>query len=141
MESCIRVSMDSLHRRMIDSPDTLQVHRTNFDDFAILLSLQQPVTTSSGHVGYIEQFRAIDEAIVYSLLSTTVQHKELAYLTCASCDTNPICLNLETKCTLIFPKCRCDLVLLVARRCSLPRWIRNMTRRDVCRGQGWLRHG
>jgi len=40
------------------------MHWTDLDNLAILLSFQQAITATSCHVGDIQQFGTIDEAVV-----------------------------------------------------------------------------
>lgn len=45
-------------------PDTLQVHRANLDDVANLLALQNPITSTTGHTGNVEQLGAVNHVVV-----------------------------------------------------------------------------
>lgn len=45
-------------------PDTLQVHRTDFDDVSCLFALENAVSATSSHASHIEQLCAVDHVIV-----------------------------------------------------------------------------
>lgn len=80
-------------------PNSLQVQWPNFDNVSRFLGFQDPISPPAGHAGHIQEFCAVDEAIV---LSTG--------------DTDSFDFNLEAQRALIFPKRCCDSWLHTWRR-------------------------
>lgn len=68
-------------------PDTLEVHRTDFDDVARLFTLQNAIPPTSCHARNVEQFCAIDHVIVLSTGHTYTSS-----------------LDLETQTTFVLPQ-------------------------------------
>lgn len=50
-----------------DIPDTLQVHWPDFDDVSNLFTLQDTVSSTSGHTSHIQELRTVDHMIVCGL--------------------------------------------------------------------------
>lgn len=50
-----------------DIPDTLQVHWSDFDDVSDLFTLQDTVSSTSGHASHIQKLRTVDHMIVCGL--------------------------------------------------------------------------
>lgn len=71
----------------INSPDTFQVHRSNFNDMARLLALQDAIATSTRHSSNIEKLRAVNHVIVL-----------------APCNADSVRFDLKAKAAFIFPK-------------------------------------
>ena len=69
-----------------DLPNTLQVHRTDFDDMTDLFAFQDTITTTTSHAGDIEQFGAVDHVVVFP-----------------AGHTDALGLDLVAKTTLVFP--------------------------------------
>lgn len=102
------VSVSSvLFRQSHHLPNTLEVHRTNLDHMARLLTLQDTIATTTRHASNIEKLRAIDHVVILT-----------------SCYTNAICLNLEAQAALILPQRGCHPGLHPVRR--------NLSSRVVC---------
>lgn len=48
----------------VNIPDALQVHGANLDDVARLLTLQDTISSASGHTSYVQQLRSVDHVVV-----------------------------------------------------------------------------
>jgi hypothetical protein len=84
---CDLLLVGELEGSLKGNPDTLQVHRTNLDNVACLLALENTITSTSRHAGNIEELGAVDHVIV---LTTR--------------NANAFGLDLEAKTAFVFPK-------------------------------------
>lgn len=71
----------------INSPDTFQVHRSDFYDMARLLALEYAIATSTRHSSNIKKLRAVNHVIVL-----------------APCNADSVRFDLKAKTAFVFPK-------------------------------------
>lgn len=134
-------------------PNALQMHRTYLHHMPHLLTLENPISPTSGHARDIEKFRAIDHMIVCTVLVSqpqtslgrwspdgAVQDK----LTLSSSHTDALRLDLEAQTALIFPQRRRHSGFHPRRSYLTGRieWLRRVARTALNRSRaGWRRLG
>lgn len=89
----------SLVSAKVYSPDTFEVHGSDFHNVPRFLALQDTISTTTRHASNIEKLGAIDERVVLT-----------------SRDAYTVCFNLKAQTALIFPQCRSDSRLHTMRR-------------------------
>lgn len=62
---------------MMHSPNALQVHRTDLDNVTRLLALQDAVSSTPGHSGYIQQFCTVNHMVIFSAGNTDATRVDL----------------------------------------------------------------
>jgi hypothetical protein len=62
--STVRPKTYAMSAAILNSPDALQMHRANLDDMAILLALQDTISSPARHSGHIQQLSTVDHSIV-----------------------------------------------------------------------------
>jgi len=79
-----------VQRSLVRDPDTLQMHRANFDHMSNLFALQNAVSSPSGHTSHVEQLCSIDHVVIF-----------------ATGNTDTTSLDLKAKTAFIFPQSGC----------------------------------
>lgn len=87
--------------RTVNLPNTLEMHRSNFDNMPCLLALENTVATSTRHTSDVQELRTVNHMVVLS-----------------PSNANAVRFNLEAQAALVLPQSRGDPRLHTV-RCDL----------------------
>jgi hypothetical protein len=90
------------------NPNTLEMHRTNFDYVSHFLAFEDAISTSSGHSSDIEELCAVDHMVICRLSQQMSSGTRTFDRTFSPSNTDTLGLDLEAKASFIFPQSRSD---------------------------------
>jgi len=109
--NCELQSIANYELRIKDLPDTFQMHWANLDHMLLLLTLENAITSASGHTSNVKELGSINHMVVFS----NQQSKQIPFAlrdksrpTFSSSNTSTLDINLEAQGSLILPESGCN---------------------------------